>query len=497
MDAYAGLDVGTSSCKLLVYDLDGNVLYQTACYYQESGTSGFRELDPEIVKAGVYSVLEKVGKECSVPIAALAVASLGESVVCLDRDDISLAPSMLTGDSRGIPETDELIERIGSQAIFEMTGLPPNELYSLPKWMWLNRNSDVINRSDKIFFYEDYVGYLLTGKRCVSYTSASRSMAFDIRRNDWSSELLSLAGIKVAQMSKPVRSGTMIGTILPESASRFHLNPAMKVVAGGHDQSCAALGSGVLDKETAECSMGTCEFMLLPLPTILATLYMIENNFTCIPYVLPDIYLTSLEVTTCGILKNWAKNLFFQSAEAAYQAKGKNFFSDYIDPKIKGMRTNVLALPQFGSAGNPDLSMDAWGTITGLTIHTQPEEIFCALIEGVSFQLYLAYQRLKMLDIGIKRIVCTGGGAVSDVTLNIRANIFNMDVQRLESKEAGTLGCMLLAATGSNAYASLEEGIRRAVRIQQTFHPDGADAAWYREKFKKYQDLYDRMHDFH
>ena len=152
----------------------------------------------------VKEVLREVGDNCPEKIDAMAVTSLGESVVCLDKNNRALANSMLTGDCRGIPETQEIIDRIGAQKIFEITGLPPNELYGLPKYMWLNRNSDAVKNAKAILFYEDYVGYMLTGERKVSYSSAARSMAFDIRKKDWSEELLSLADIRKEQMSEPV-----------------------------------------------------------------------------------------------------------------------------------------------------------------------------------------------------------------------------------------------------------------------------------------------------
>lgn len=493
--AFAGLDVGTSGSKMLVYDLDGNVLFTASRKYEELGGGGHRELNPETVMKNVKEVLREVGERCPEKIEAMAVTSLGESVVCLDKEGKALTNSMLTGDSRGIKETEEIIEKMGAQRIFEITGLPPNELYGLPKYMWLNRNTDAVKKAEAILYYEDFVGYMLTGKRMVSYSSAARSMAFDIRKMDWSEELLALAGIRKEQMSTPVKPCTVIGTILPEAAKKLHLNPDMKLVVGGHDQSCAALGSGLCTTEAGECGMGTCEFLFTMLPKAMMTPYMIENDFTCIPYILPGTYLSSLEVTTCGALKNWARDNILKGFKMECDARGDNFYS-CIDRAVEDIRTDVMVLPQFGSAGNPDLSMDARGTITGLTIHTKAEEIYRAILEGMAFQMYLSYERLKKLGTRMNRIVATGGGAASELTLQIRADVFNMKVVSLENEESGTVGCMLMAATGTGAYPSLEEGIRRAVKIRKEFLPDPVMHEYYEEKFAKYKTLYERMYDF-
>lgn len=493
--AFAGLDVGTSGCKLLVYDLSGRMIFKASRKYSETGEGGIRELSPDTVLENVFSVLRETGEKCPVPIKAMAVTSLGESVVCLDENDRPLCNSMLTGDIRGIPETHELTESFGVEEIFQTTGLPPNELYGLPKYMWLNRNTDAIKRARYILFYEDFIGYMLTGERRVSYSSAARSMAFDIKKHAWSERLLSCAGIRKEQMSEPAPPMTVIGTILPEAAARLKLDPELKIAVGGHDQSMAALGSGLMDRDTAELGMGTCEFMFAMLPEPMTDSYMAKNDFTCIPYIFPDTYLTSLEVTTCGALKNWARGCIFRDINERCIRNGENFFV-HMDKMAQEIKTDVLVLPQFGSSGNPDLSMDAVGTITGLTIHTRPEEIYRAILEGMAFQMYLAYERLRPLGVELKRIAATGGGSASELTLKIRADVFDMEVSSPESNESGTLGCMIIAAASVGAYSSICEGIKKAVRPKKIFEPDHAMHEYYMEKYERYKELYKKMNKF-
>ena len=492
---YAGLDVGTSGCKLIAYDLEGRGIYAASRRYAETGSDGYRELDPTVVLRAVRETLRDAGLHCPQPIRALAVASIGETVVCLDAEDRPLMNAMLTGDCRGIPQTKRLIEAKGAQHIFEVTGLPPNELYSLPKWMWINEETDVFSSTERILFFEDWVGYMLTGERKVSYFSAARSLAFDIGRKAWSQELLDMAGIRADMLSEPVPPFTVIGTILPEMAEALCLPKDMKVVVGGHDQSCAAFGSGLSGMSTGECGMGTCEFMFVMLPEPKMTPYMLGCDFTCIPYVLPDTYLSSIEITTCGILKNWARDTLFADVRAGCEAAGENFFQT-MDRRAADIDTEVLLLPQFGSSGNPHLSMDARGVIAGLSIHTRPEEIYRAILEGLAFQSYLAYEKLKPLGTQMQTLVATGGGAASELALQIRADVFDMPVKTLKNDESGTLGCMMMAAVADGAYASVEEAFGRAIQIGRTYLPDPDRHAAYMRKFRRYARLYELMYDF-
>ena len=225
---------------------------------------------------------------------------------------------MVVGDQRGIEEVHQLISVMGKEQIINVTGLPPSEMYGLPKYMWINNHTNNIKKAKSIMFYEDYIGYMLTGQKVVSYSSASRSMAFDIEKKQWSTKLLSFAGIDASQMSTPKEAGTIIGTILPGIAKELDLHPHMQVVVGGHDQSCAALGSGLSKLNVGECGMGTCEFMFVMLPHAQKTSYMIKNGLTCVPYVLPDKYLTSTMVTTCGNLTNWGIGTVLNKVKERY-----------------------------------------------------------------------------------------------------------------------------------------------------------------------------------
>ena len=495
MMVYAGLDVGTSGCKLVAYDLDGQEVYSASRKYQETGTGGWRELDPELVIRNVEETLREAGENCPEQIRAIAVASIGETIVCLDSDDRPLMNAMLTGDSRGIPETERLIREMGAENIFRITGLPPNELYSIPKWMWINENTDVFKKTDKMLFFEDLMGYILTGERKVSYFSAARSLAFDITKKEWNQELLDMAGIPASWLSEPVAPFTVIGTILPQMAEKLHLPADLKVVVGGHDQSCAAFGSGLSGMSTGECGMGTCEFMFIMLPEPKMTPYMLKHDFTCIPYLLPDSFLSSLEITTCGILKNWARDTLFRDVVRECEREGRNFFEE-MEQRAAAVDTEVLLLPQFGSSGNPELSMDARGTIAGLSIHTKPEEIYRAILEGMAFQNYLAYEKLQELGTEMETITATGGGAASALTLQIRADVFNMKVCTLNNDESGTLGCMMMAAIADGAYASPAEAFSKAVKISREFLPDPVRHSYYMKKYERYKKLYGLMHDF-
>ncbi|MGC4019036.1 MAG: FGGY-family carbohydrate kinase [Muricomes sp.] len=336
----AGLDIGTSGCKIVVYDLEGNIKAACSHSYKEEGADGYREIDPATVLPGVKACIKNVSKELDDPIRALAVGTLGESVVCMDEDGKILGKSMVTGDKRGILEVEEILQKVSREEIMDITGIPASEMYSLPKLLWMNKHTDMIKRAKYIFTYEDYIGYYLTGNRKISHSSASRTMALDIEQKVWSEKLLEIAGISKEQMSVPVSAGTIVGQVLPEIAEELGLSPEMKVVAGGHDQECAALGAGVVTSGIGEDGHGTCEVLNLMLGEPLRTKAMIETDMACVPGMIPGTYMTNMEITTCGILMNWSRDCMFEGIHRRCKETGENFFA-YMDRKATGIKTEL------------------------------------------------------------------------------------------------------------------------------------------------------------
>ncbi|MDD3140149.1 MAG: FGGY family carbohydrate kinase [Lachnospiraceae bacterium] len=493
--AFAGIDVGTSGCKMVAYDLEGNVLASSKREYKEMGTDGHREIDPNLVWENVQAVIRETAVNCSEKIEALAIASLGESIVCLDDKGKVLCNSMITGDKRGIEECKKLEQVISKEEVMNITGLPLSEMFSLPKFLWMHENTNIFVKAKYILFFEDFIGYKLTGNRKISYSSASRSMAFDIEKKEWSKRLLGYVGIDVEQLSEPLSPGSIVGKISEEISEMLMLSDETLVFVGGHDQNCAALGSGVVSGEQGEDGHGTCEVMLLMLPKILRTKYMIENDLSCVPYMFPDTYLTLIELTTCGILMNWCRDTLFDEIRKKCLETGEEFFT-HMDSKLSMELQNLLVLPQFGSSGNPHINFDTKGLIWGLTIHTTPYEIYQAVKEGMAFQMLLAYETLLPLGIETQYICITGGGAASEYTLQMRADIFDKEIVVLENKESGTLGCAIISATAMNHFASLEDAVEHMVKIKKRFQPNKERHKKYRQQYEKYKKLYELMYDF-
>ena len=179
-------------------------------------------------------------------------------------------------------------------------------------------------------------------------------------------------------------------------------------------------------------------------------------------------YFTTLEVTTCGALMNWARDTLFKGTKQECERRGIDFFR-HMDERVTNRHTNILILPQFGSSGHPDLKHNMSASIAGLTLDTTEDDLYIALKESMLYQLKLACEYAAPLKLAFDKLVLTGGAANSLVSAHLRADIFQKPVYMLANNEAGTLGCMILAAVAIGAYPDIVTCIREVVKYSGKF----------------------------
>ena len=253
-----GLDVGTTGCKLTVYDDNGNFIYNSYKEYEVSRQSGEHEIDAAVIFDAVCDVIKDTSQNYE--LSAIGVTTFGETFTALDENDNVLLPSMLYTDPRGEEERKMLCEALGEEKLTYISGVKPHQMYSLPKIMWIKNNRpEVYAKIKRIMLMEDYIVYKLTGNAYIDYSLAARTMAFDIRNKCWSDEIFDAAGIDKNLLSTPVPAFNIAGEIKAEISEKLGIKNCVKIVNGAHDQVAAAVGSGVFEVGQAVDGTGTVE----------------------------------------------------------------------------------------------------------------------------------------------------------------------------------------------------------------------------------------------
>jgi xylulokinase len=316
-------------------------------------------------------------------------------------------------------------------------------------------------------------------------------MAFDVTKKCWDKSLLSLAGIDESKMSTPVPSGTVVGTIHDELSVQLGLPSDLKVVTGGHDQVCAAVGAGVATVGTAIDGIGTVECITPVFSSPILESGFLNNNFACVPYAIPGTYATYAFNFTGGSLLKWFRDNLAAKEEIEARETGKSVYR-ILDEKCAKQPTSVMVIPHFAGSGTPDMNSSDTGSIVGITFNHGSPEIYRALLEGVTFEMKYNMELLKSVGVEITELRAVGGGAKSKLWLEIKAAITGCRILQLEVDEAGITGAAILASVAMGNYSSINEAAEVFIKVKNIIEPDLELKAKYDEMYLQYKKIRNR-----
>lgn len=487
--AIAGIDIGTTGCKCTIYDREGNFLSEAYREYNAAFDEEQHLVDALMVWENTRAVLMEAARKAP-SIEAIGVTSFGEAAILLDKNGLPLAPSMLYTDPRGSEQCKRLIEHFGLDYLTKNTGLSPSPMYSISKLMWLKESKpELLKACESICLFEDYIVYMLSGVRQIDYSLASRTMAFDINSLQWNELILDYAGIDRKLFSNTVPTGTRAGKIRSELAIELGISSNAIIVSGCHDQIAAAIGTGVYKTGMAVDGTGTVECITPVFDSNIEHHKLYKGSYAIVPF-LDNQYVTYAFSFTGGALLKWYRDkLAFMEAEEA-RNMGKNPYDFFNDQVEYSKPSGLLILPHFAGAATPYMDNESKGAIVGLTVDTSSSDIYQALMEGVTYEMYLNIEGLEDAGIKIEKIRATGGGAASSLWLQMKADILNKPIVSMGAAQSGTLGCIMLAGLASGMYKSMEEAEKILVKERQTYYPNASKHEEYKKLYKKYKKLY-------
>ena len=486
----AGLDIGTTGCKLTVFDEQGRDLGKAYRDYPVRRQVSGHEIDISVVMDSVYAVIREMTAQYP-DIGGIGVTSFGETFVMTDAQGSPLHTAMLYTDPRGAEECAELVKKLGAESIARISGLAPHEMYSISKIMWLKKHQPEVYRAAKhIFLIGDYVAWHLTGAAQIDYSLATRSMAFDIGRLTWSEEILDAAGIDMSLLSRPVPTGTVAGCVTKLAAERTGLDPACRIVTVSHDQVAAAVGAGAFDGATAVDGAGTVECLTPIYDSLPDIAVMSKGYFSVVPYVIPGKYVAYAFSYTGGALIQWCVNTFAGAEQEEARQQGISVNRLLEERYKKQEPTGMLVLPHFAGAATPYMDTGSRGAILGLTAGTTLPEIYRACMEGVAYEMRLNYDALADSGIHFTKLHATGGGARSKVWMQMKADILNLPITALKTSDAGTVGSAMLTGVAVGTFRDLEEAAAVMVQQRETYDPDPQRHEQYMRVYERYRKVY-------
>lgn len=452
---YLGLDLGTSGLKGILIGEDQDVLAEaTAPLSVSRPHDGWSEQSPADWIAAAEQVLESLAAARPLSdVAAIGLSGQMHGATLLDAADEVLRPCILWNDTRAAAEAAEMDADPRFHAITGNIVFPG---FTAPKLRWVQRHEPAIfDRVAKVLLPKDYLRLWLTGEHVAEMSDAAGTSWLDTGARAWSDDLLAATGLSHDAMPRLVEGSEVSGTLRPALADRFGMKPSVVVAGGGGDNAASGVGVGVVRAGEAFVSLGTSGVLFAandgyrPDP---------ETAVHTFCHALPDTWHQMGVILAATDALNWYARLV--GADAArltgelgtLQAPGKTLF-----------------LPYLGGERTPLNSASVRGAFIGLEHATDRQAATRAVLEGVGFAIRDCRDALAATGTKIERLIAVGGGARSDIWLQMLATMLGTEVARPVAGDfGGAFGAArlaLMAATGAGAE------IATAPKLETTFAP--------------------------
>ncbi|RXZ78416.1 xylulokinase [Paenibacillaceae bacterium] len=483
MSYVIGIDLGTSAVKALLVDKQGQVAAEASHAYElYHEHTGWSEQRPEDWVEGtvaaireLVSLVEGAGEQ----VEGISFSGQMHGLVLLDQANQPLRNAILWNDTRTTGQCRE-IERVLGPQLNAIARNPALEGFTLPKILWVRQNEPELFAQAALFLLpKDYVRYRLTGKLHMDYSDAAGTLLLDVASKAWSPEILAGFDLPATICPPLVESHATVGTLLPDIAEQSGLNASVKVIAGGADNACGAIGAGILSEGLTLCSIGTSGVILS-----------YENNkerdfdgkVHFFNHGKQDSYYAMGVTLAAGYSLSWFKNTF---------AAGESYdqLLDGVDT-VKPGSEGLLFTPYLVGERTPHADANIRGSFIGIDGSQRRIHFARAVMEGITFSLNESVVMFREAGKTVDTIISIGGGAQNPVWLQMQADIFDATVVALQNEQGPGLGAAMLAAYGSGWFASLEECAAAFVQQGQRYTPNAEAVQAYAGLFKIYQQIY-------
>ncbi len=490
-----GIDLGTTGVKSLVLDGDGTVVgTATAGLTLSTPRPGWSEQDPadwwDAMCASVRMALDRTGLRPR-DIAGVGISGQMHGAVLLDHAGVPVRPCILWNDQRSAPQCDEITRRAGGRTrLLELVANPALAGFTAPKLLWVREHEpEAWARVATVLLPKDYLVYRLTGEFGTEVSDAAGTLLLDVRRRVWSDEMMALLDLPETLLPVCRESSDAAGRVTTEAAAATGLAEGTLVVAGGADNACAAIGTGVIAPGRLMSSIGTSGTLVAPTASPEVDP---EGRAHTFCHAVPETWYVMGVMLSAGGALRWLRDTLYE--EAAIDGR------DVYDIMMEGAATvpagaeGLIFLPYLSGERTPHGDPDARGVFCGLTLRHGKNHLARAVVEGVTFGLRDSLEIMRALGLPAGRVYATGGGARSPLWRQIQADVFGVPVVAEPAGEGPALGAALLAGAGAGAF-TLTEGASRAVRQGGVTEPQAAQVGIYERMYAIYDQLYPTLKD--
>ncbi len=498
---FLGIDAGTESVRVGVFDANGRQLNFASCEYKTYfPRPGWAEQDPkewwEALKTASREALKKSGisKE---EVKGIGLDATSCTVVLLDKDGNPLRRAILWMDVRAAEEARFIASTHDDALKYNGWGSVSAEWMPC-KLLWVKKNEpEIYEKAKTVFEYTDWIVYRLTGRIVGNISSVSIRWYYDNRRGGWPKSFYKKIGLEDAIEKFPreiLPLGERVGGLTEEAAEELGLLPGTPVGEGGIDAFVAMIGLNVVKPGRLAFITGSSHLHL----GLSEKEFHAPGIFGTYPdSVIPGYHTVEGGQISTGSIVRWFKNNLAGYAEKIAQEKGVSVY-DVLNEgaiKIPVGSDGLILIDYFQGNRTPLVDPEVRGMFWGLTLSHTLYHLFRAIMEGVAYGTEHIFRTFQRAGYKPKEVFACGGATKSKLWMQIHSDVSNIPIYLTEEPEAASLGSAILGAVGSGHYKDIQEAAENMVHVKNVIEPNKENNEKYQFYIDKYIRTYQQMKD--
>lgn len=446
MSHILAIDQGTSSSRTIIFNTQLDKIDTLQQEYPLSyPRSGWVEIDPELLVASVTNTLDPLLEKYKESISAIGITNQRESTVVWERSSNKpIYPIIVWQDRRTESLCTEIKEQGKEEIIFQKTGLQVDPYFSATKIAWILDNvtnaRKKAEKGDLLFGTVDtYLLWLLTGEHATDVTNASRTMLYNIKKQEWDSDLLDL--FNVPQGMLPV---------VRESDCEFGELKGKKIKVTGMigDQQAALFGQRCFEENSMKATFGTGCFLMAN--TGAQPTFSRKGLLTTIGYGISGSTAYALEgsIFSCGTIIQWLRDGLglFEKAKETEALLNKDWNSN-----------GVIFIPALSGLGVPHWNPSIKASFYGITADNNKKDLITAAFKSIAYQLKEILTLLKQDGLSVQTLSIDGGMTVNKVFCQMLSDLLQEEIIVSRNPETTALGAASVAMLGANITSDLND----------------------------------------
>ncbi|SYW12224.1 Gluconokinase [Oenococcus oeni] len=483
MNYYIGIDIGTTSTKVVFYNQSAKIISTaTRLYPLYHDLPDEAEEDPDQIFESVINCLAEVIKKAQVNVKDIKAVSFSvqqHSLMAVDKNGKPLTRLFTWADNRSEKFVGNFQKTAAAKELFQRTGVPTHPMAPIFKLMWLKESDpDLYNRTSYWIGIKEYIFYKLFGKWVEDYSVASSTGLLNEKALDWDEAALKMTGISRKQLPKLMSSTDKIIGIREEYALKTGLSRKTAFVLGASDGSMANVGVGAIDEGTLAITIGTSAAIR---SIVNEPLFDSKARVYCYPLLPKEKWIIGGPINNGGIVFRWVRDQLFDNiTEKGLKNQDPYDYLTNLASKVPAGSHGLIFLPYLEGERAPIWDANARGTFFGLNESHTRADMVRAVLEGIVYNIYAVMITMREVTGNTKNIMATGGFARSELWCQMMADIFETKVSVPASFESGCLGAMVMAQIGVGEAQDLSI-VKKFIGSVKTFNPNPNNFRRYRE----------------